>query len=133
MGLAAAEIGLQVHHWRTAVVPFEPLDGSGQQILQSFGQIGAIEKLDRIAVRIARLAHALVERDLVQVGREFGRGEPSGSHVVVRTNHLAPRLHALSGSDHERLVLADLACVVLVHGALQGVAYPAHIGWSRPR
>ena len=48
--LAPAEVRLKVDHWRGVHVSGDTPDGLGEQVPQSFGQVGAAEELDRIPV-----------------------------------------------------------------------------------
>ena len=87
MGLAAAEVGLQLHD-RVAAPAGQPLRGAGQQPAQAFGQVGAAEKLHRVAV----LGGSLANVDLPQVGGELGLLVTSAGDVMVWGHHLPPRL-----------------------------------------
>jgi hypothetical protein len=67
VGLAAAEVRLELNHW-VAALPGEPADRPDQQPLEAVGQVGAAEELDRVAVFVAAFAQV----NLPQVGSEFG-------------------------------------------------------------
>jgi len=66
--LAAAEVGLQLHH-RVAVVARDAPQRTGEQPAQALGQVGAAEELLGLAVLVC----ALAQMHLSQVGRELGR------------------------------------------------------------
>ena len=97
VGLAAAEIGLQLDH-RVAALLAEPAHGVGQEALQPVGQVGPPVELGRVAILVA----ALAARHLGEVGRELGLGEPAGRHVAMRGHDLAPRLQAGLGGALQR-------------------------------
>ena len=87
VGLAAAEVGLELHH-RVAALAGEALHRADQQPLQALGEIGAAEELDRVAV----LVRALAQMHLPEVGGELGLLVAAAGHVLVRRHHLAPGL-----------------------------------------
>ena len=89
VGLAAAEVGLELHH-RVAALAGEALHRADQQPLQALGEIGAAEELHRVPV----LVRPFAEMHLPQVGRELGLLVAAAGHVLVRGHHLAPGLEA---------------------------------------
>ena len=87
VGLAAAEVGLQLHH-RVAAPPAEPLHGADQHLPQARGQVGATEKLRRVAILVGSLA----EEHLPQIGGELRLLIAPAGHVLMRRHHVAPCL-----------------------------------------
>ncbi len=92
VGLAAAEVGLQLHH-RIAALAGESLDRTHQQSLQALGKIGAAEELDRIAV----LVTPFTEMHLPQIGGELGLLVAPAGHIGMRSHDLAPGLEHPTG------------------------------------
>ena len=121
VGLAAAEVGLQLHH-RIAGRAGQPPHRAGEHALQALGQEAAPEELDRVVVLVGALsaarprsrrppdAHRLARRGgpsgaearpppgvevaqvhLPQVRRELRLLVAAAGHVLVRRHHLAPR------------------------------------------
>ena len=111
MGLAAAEVRLQVDHRRGVLVAGQTPHRAADQVTQTFGEVGAREELDRLGVV---LAGVLGRGDLVEVGGELGGLEVAGRDVIVRRQDLAPRAQP-AGFGRDRRRLQDLA-VVLVGG-----------------
>ena len=89
VGLAATEVGLEVDDRRGVVVAGEAAHRPADQVAETFGEVGALEELDRVGVVGVDLA---ARGDLVEVGGELGGVEVAGGDVVVRLEHLAPRL-----------------------------------------
>ena len=85
--LAAAEVGLELHH-RVAALAGEALHRADQHPLQALGEIGAAEELDRVPV----LVRALAQMHLPEVGGELGLLVAAAGHILVRRHHLAPGL-----------------------------------------
>ena len=111
VGLAATEVGLQVHDRGGVLVPGEAAQRPLDQVAEAVGQVGAGEELDRVGVVAARLDAV---RDLVQVSGELGRLEVPGRDVVVGRQDLPPgsqpgRLRSVHSSPQG-------AAVVLVGG-----------------
>ena len=92
VGLAAAEVGLELHH-RVAAVAGEPAHRADQQALQALGEIGAAEELDRLPVLVRPLAQV----HLPEVRRELGLLVAATRHVPVRADHLPPGLEVGRG------------------------------------
>lgn len=61
MGLATAKVGLELHDRITALAS-EPLHGADQQLFEAFGEIGAAEELDGLAIFVAAFAHVDCQR-----------------------------------------------------------------------
>ena len=124
VGLATTEVGLQVDDRARVQVPADPADRPVQQLPQSLGEERAAEELHRVRVLLAALALS----DHVQVGGELGGGEVAGRDVLVRSQHLAPRLEPLPGDgDPGLLLLDDAAGLGLEHRALVVGAQPPHL------
>jgi len=87
VGLAAAEVGLELHH-RVAALAREALHAAHEQALQTLGEIGAAEEL----LRLLGLVRALAQVDLPEVRRELGLLVAPTRHVGVRRHDLAPGL-----------------------------------------
>ena len=85
--LAAAEVGLELHD-RVTPLPRKALDRASQQALQTVGEIGTTEKLDRVLI----LVRPLTQVHLPQVGGELGLLVAATGHVPVRRHDLAPGL-----------------------------------------
>ena len=86
VGFAAAEVGLKLHH-RIAALVAEAAGRPDQQPLQTFGEVGAPEKLHRVAV----LVRALAEVNLPQIGGELGLLVAAAGHIPMRRDDLPPR------------------------------------------
>ena len=99
VGFSAAEVGLQIHHRASVGVPTEASQSTGEQVPQPLSQVGAAEKLDRVAVFAARLPLAHV----VEVSGEFGRGKVTARHIVVRVNDFPPRFQPLTCAYRRRV------------------------------
>ena len=99
VGFATTEVSLQVHHRAGVGVPAEASQSAGEQVPQPLGQVGAAEKLDRVAVFAARLPLAHV----VEVGGEFRRGKVAARHIVMRVNDFAPRFQAFACAYRRRV------------------------------
>ena len=99
VGFSAAEVGLQVHHRASVGVPAKASQSTSEQVPQPLSQVGAAEKLDRVAVFAARLPLAHV----VEVGGEFGRGKVAARHIVVRVNDFPPRFQPLTCAYRRRV------------------------------
>ena len=116
VGLAAAEVGLQLHD-RVAAPAGEPLHRADEHLREALGQIGAPEELDGVAVLIGPLA----EVHLPEVGGELGLLVATAGHVLVRCDHLAPRLQGAGGRalDGKPGLLAPFAARLLVEADAQ--------------
>lgn len=99
VGFTTAEVGLQVHHRAGVGVPTEASQSAGEQVPQPLGQVGAAEKLDRVAVFAARLPLAHV----VEVSGKFGSGKVAARHIVVRVNDFPPRFQPLTCAYRRRV------------------------------
>ena len=99
VGFSAAEVGLQIHHRAGVSVPAEASQSAGEQVPQPLGQVGAAEKLDRVAVFAARLPLTHV----VEVSGEFGRGKITTRHIVMRVNDFPPRFQPLTCAYRRRV------------------------------
>ena len=124
MGLAAAEVGLQLDH-RVAALARQPPGRGGQQVPQALGEIGAGEEGPWVLV--LGVGPALSHR--VQVGGELGLVEAPGPHVGVGDDDVAPRRQpglggALGGAGRDLAVLG--ARLGLEHLAQQVAAEVAH-------
>ena len=86
------------HHRRGVPVPADPPRRRGEQVPQALGQVGAAEELHRVHV----LPRPLAARHLVQVGGELRAAHLPVPHVLVRRDHLPPRLEPvpLNPGDH---------------------------------
>jgi len=85
------------------------------QIAETLGQIGPLEELHGVRIVGFDLSAG---RDLVEVSRELRGVEVSGGDVIVRLEHLTPRLE----SDRLRVVdrgLQDLLVVLVSRHAPQ--------------
>ena len=78
VGLAAAEVGLQLHDGLAALA-VQALESICQQTSQALGQVGAAEELGWVAV----LGGTLAEMYLPEVGGEFGLLVVAAGHVGV--------------------------------------------------
>jgi len=109
--LAAAEVGLKLHH-RVAALAAKALHGSHQHPLQAFGKIGAAEELDRVPV----LVRAFAEEHRPQIGGTLGLLVAAACHVLVGGHHFAPRLKVARrrAFDRRASALALLAAHLLV-------------------
>ena len=114
--LAAAEVGLELHH-RVAALAGEALHRADQHPLEALGQIGAAEELDGVPVLVGPLA----EVHLPEVGGELGLLVAAAGHVLVRRHHLAPGLEAARrrALDRGAGALALLAAHLLVEAEAQ--------------
>jgi hypothetical protein len=88
VGLAAAEVGLQLDHRVAARLAGQASERALEQAGQALGQIGAAEELDRIAVFLGRVA----PRHLGEVGSELGLDVTAARDVGVGRHDLAPGL-----------------------------------------
>ena len=113
VGLASAEVGLQLHY-RVAASAAEPSGGADDQAGKAFSDVGATEELDRIAV--FRDGRSLP--DLLQVRGEFGDEKTAGGHVVVRLDHIPPRRESRRRTAGVRLGLRCFRFVVSLSGLL---------------
>ena len=107
--LAAAEVGLELHH-RVAALAGEALHRADQQPLQALGQIGAAEELDRVLV----LVRPLAEVHLPEVGGELGLLVAAAGHVLVRRHHLAPGLE-VAGRRRSRSAVPRALALLAAH------------------
>ena len=87
VGLAAPEVGLQLHH-RVAAFSGEALGAAGKQPPETFGKEGAPEELPGVAV----LLGALAQMHLPQVRGELRLLVAAAGNIGMRRHHLAPRL-----------------------------------------
>ena len=85
--LAAAEVGLELHH-RVAALAARCAARADEQALQALGEVGAAEELGRLLV----LVRALAQMHLPEVGGELGLLVAAARHVRVRRHDLAPGL-----------------------------------------
>jgi hypothetical protein len=112
--LAAAEVGLQLHH-RVAAAGGEALHRADQHPLQAFGQVGAAEELYRVPVFVCPLA----QMHLPQIGGELGLLVATAGHVGMRHHHFAPGLevagHAALDCRAGRLPLFAARLLVEAH------------------
>ena len=113
VGLAAAEVGLELHH-RVAALAREALHAAHEQALQALGEVGAAEELLRLLV----LVRALAQVHLPEVGRELRLLVAAARHVGVRRDDLAPGLERAGRGrlDQRAAGLALLAAHLLVEG-----------------
>jgi hypothetical protein len=95
--LAAAEVGLQLHH-RVAAAGGQALHRADQHPLQAFGQVGAAEELHRVPVFVA----ALAQMHLPQIGGELGLLVATAGHVDMRHDHFAPGLEVAGDAAFDR-------------------------------
>ena len=126
MGLASAEVGLQLDH-RVAACPGQPFGGSRQQITQTLGDVGAGEELTRILI----FGFGAAVGDLPQIGRVLGLHEVPAGHIFVRCDDVAPRCQRRLGGALGRLGrgAAALATGFLVeHSAHQTVTQLVDLG-----
>ena len=92
VGLAAAEVGLQLHDGFAALA-VQALQSICQQAAQTLGEVGAAEEFGRVAV----FGGALAEMDLPEVGGEFGLLVVAAGHVGVGADDIAPGGEAAGG------------------------------------
>ena len=97
MGLAATKVCLQLHH-RVTAAPVQTQDRINQQLFQAVGQVGAAEKLQRLAV----LGGALALVHLGEVGGELRLLVTATGHILVRSNHLTPGFQVACGAGVQR-------------------------------
>ena len=111
VGLAAAEVGLQLDH-RVGGLAVEPKQGDAQQILEATRDVSAAEELGRVGVFRAALALA----HLVEVGGELSLLIPPVDHILVRGNHIPPGHEPCLDLVFGGGLVADLvACPLGVH------------------
>ena len=101
VGLAAAEVGLELHDRITTAAGKAP-HGADEQRLQALGEIGAPEELDGVPVLVGPFS----EMDLPEVGGELGLLVPPAGDVLVRGHHLSPRLQVARGRALDRRACA---------------------------
>ena len=113
VGLAAAEVGLELHH-RVAALARDALHAADEQALEALGEVGAAEELRGLAV----LVRAFAQVHLPEVGRELGLLVAAARHVRVRRDDLAPGLERAGRRrlDQRAARLALLAAHLLVEG-----------------
>ena len=92
VGLAAAEVGLQLHDGFAALA-VQALQSICQQAAQALGEVGAAEEFGRVAV----FGGALAEMDLPEVGGEFGLLVVAAGDVGVGVDDVAPGGEAAGG------------------------------------
>ncbi len=116
MGLAAAEVGLQLHD-RIATLTAEPPYRSGQHSLEALGQIRPPEELGRVPV----LCRPFAEVRLPEIGRELRLLVTAARHVLVRRCDLAPRLQRSGGGavDGKARLLPPFAARLFVEADAQ--------------
>ena len=116
VGLAAAEVGLELHH-RIAAPAGETAHRAHQHRLQALGEVGAAEELDRVAVLVGPFAQV----HLPEVGGELGLLVAAAGHVAMGRHHLAPRLEAARdlALDGRARALALFAAHLLVEAQAQ--------------
>ena len=90
VGLAATESGFQLNDW-FAILTAHPADGLYQQALHSLGDVGAREKLNRIAV----LIRAFAARHLRKVSCKFSILVAALRHIGMRFDDVSPTEQAL--------------------------------------
>ncbi len=115
MGLAAAEVRLQVDHRRGVLIAGQAPHRTVDQVAQALGQVRAREELDRLGVVLARV---LGRGDLVEVGGELGGLEVAGRDVIVGREDLPPRAQP-GGFRRHRRGLQHLAVVLFGGDAAQ--------------
>ena len=86
MGLAAAEVGLELHH-RIPARARQALYAPHQQVLEALREVGAPVELLRVSILIASLA----QMHLPQVRCELRLLIVPAGHIRVRGSDLAPR------------------------------------------
>ena len=131
MGLAAAEIGLQLHHGIAALAG-QAAHRPDQHSLQAFGQVGAAEELDRIPV----FSRAFAQMHLPQVGGELGLLIPAACHILVGRHDRPPGFQAGGGRalDRQTGLFAPLAPRLLVEAHPQQFHLdPVHLVGLRRR
>ena len=111
VGLAAAEVGLELHH-RVAALARDALHAAHEQALQALGEVGAAEELLRLLV----LVRAFAQMHLPEVGGELRLLVAPARHVGVRRDDLAPGLERAGRRrlDQRAAGLALLAAHLLV-------------------
>ena len=97
MGLAAAEIGLQLHDGIAALAG-QAAHRPDQHPLQAFGQVGTAEELDRIPV----FSRAFAQMHLPEVGSELGLLIPAACHILVGRHDRPPGFQARGGRALDR-------------------------------
>ena len=120
MGLATAEVGLQLHH-RVATAHSQTTHRADQHVLQAFRQIGPAEELHWIAV----FGRALAQMHLPQIGGELGLLIAAAGHVIVRHHHFAPGFQAAGNTafDGRASALAFLAARLLIEAHAQQLGF----------
>ena len=101
VGFSATEVSLQFNH-RLSAITTQTQQGIGEELLESFGEVGAAEKFRRVAVFV----RAFIEIDLPEVGGKFGLLEASRSHIGVGGGDFPPGFqsrHRLSLRRCDRL------------------------------
>ena len=116
VSLAAAEVGLKLHH-RIAAPAGKAMHGPEQQPPQAFGEVGAPKKLHRVAV----LVRALAEVNLPQIGGELGLLVAAAGHVPMRRDDVPPRFQRRRRGALDRAagLPAPLAARLLVEAHAQ--------------
>ena len=97
MGLAATEIGLELHN-RVAALASETLQSVHQQVGEALGQVGAAEELDRVTILVATLAQV----HLPEIGGELGLLVAPARDVPVGCDYLAPGLERTGDTALDR-------------------------------
>ncbi len=97
VGLAAAEVGLELYH-RVAALPDNSPVGAHQQFFQTLGEVGPPEELGGVAV----LVTSLPQVDLPEIGRELRLLVPTAGDVLVGIDHFSPRLEATGDLTFDR-------------------------------
>ena len=105
MGLAAAEVGLQLDDGIAALAG-QAAHGPGQHASQALGQVGAAEELGRVPVFI----RAFAQMHLPEVGGELGLLVAAACHVRVGRHDLPPGLQV--GGDRTLDRQAGLAAAL---------------------
>ena len=85
VGLAAAEVRLQLHH-RIAAPAGQPPHGAPQQLPQPLGQVGAAEEVRRVAV----FGTGRPGVHLGEIGGELRLLQVPRAHILVGDHHLPP-------------------------------------------
>ena len=82
--------------WRSSSPPIRR-DRPVEQVAQTLGQVGAAEELDRVGVLVRSPSPPWAT--MCRSAANSDGGEVARAHIVVRRDHLAPRLETLAGDD----------------------------------
>ena len=125
VGLAAAEVGLELDH-RVAAGPGHPLDASHQQALEAVGEVGPPEELSGLPILVAAFAQV----DLPEVRGELRLLVTATGHIGMRGYDLAPGLKGRGGcgfDEHRAGLTLLLSGLLLEDETAQFILYLANL------